>query len=192
MNRMLHRLLIKWYLAIDSELPKWLREKCEKEETLKALWKEENSLTGALSNSRPKEDDVDVSPFLEGRILRAIEEEQREAERPRQSWGLGPLYTFGGLAAVAAVVTIIVSNAPLSPTPEGGLAAEDAALVESAVSGLASVDLDSVNQLVQPDWQNPLDREIENVLVDGKRALSFLAENFVPSDVVEEWGLSDA
>ena len=191
MNRMLHRLLIKWYLASDSELPKWLREKCEKDETLNALWKEENSLTGALSSSRPKEEDVEVSPFLEGRILRAIEEEEREAERPQRSWDLGFVYTIGGLAAVAAAATIIFSNAPLSPTPEGGLAAEDAALVESAVSGLASVDLDSVT-LVQPDWQNPLDREIENVLVDGKRALSFLAANFVPSDVVEEWGLSDA
>ena len=192
MNRMLHRLLIKWYIACDSELPRWLSEKCEKDEDLKALWKEENSLTGALASSRPKEEDVEVSPFLEGKILRAIEESEREAEQPRQSWGLGLVYTIGGLAAVAAAVTIIFSNAPLSPTPEGGLAAEDAALVEDAVSGLASVDLASVNQLVQPDWKNPLDREIENVLVDGKRALSFLAENFVPSDVVEEWGLSDA
>ena len=35
------------------------------------------------------------------------------------------------------------------------------------------------------DWKNPLDQEIEYVLDDAKGAIGFLAENFLPSNLLK-------
>jgi len=194
MNRMMRKLLTRWYLATDSELPEWLRRECEKDEELKALWRKENALTASLANERPAEEDVEVSPFLEGKILRAIDEAQRDPDPSSgKVWSLGPLFTMAGLAACAALAVLFAlrSPQPSIDAPETAAAVEETA-VREAVTGLASVDFKRVEALASSDWKNPLDAEMENVLVDGKRALNFLADSFVPKRVAEDWGLRDA
>jgi len=192
MKRMLRKFLIRWHLANDSTAPEWLRGEIEKDSELQALWREENALTGALSRERTEDDDIEVSPFLEARILRAVRESEEGPEVASRGVNWRMAYAVGGLAACAVFFAAIFSNnSPLSE-PKGGDSLVEKSAAENAAIGLAAVNLKTVDGLAMRDWQNPLDREIESVVVDGRRALSFLAANFVPSEVAVEWGLNDA
>lgn len=118
-------------------------------------------------------------------IIRSVREaaaEPTEEARP----ALRRMWTFGGLAATAALAAILIS-ANLRPrlderAPANLTTADGTVVVVSAVQSLSSGLVDSVipsaGELVA---ENPLQRELGSVYSDVRSALDFLALNFLPT-----------
>ncbi|MEM9158790.1 MAG: hypothetical protein AAGB46_07035 [Verrucomicrobiota bacterium] len=165
----LYRLLISWYELSDNALPRWLREKVESDPGLQDTIRLEKSLSAELKHGGD-ELSREPNPFLKDRILRALDEADRIPES-NTSWVKWA--TVGGAACLAAVV---VWNADLSFESE-----KPGNDIAQIIEIIGDVDREALQSS-----PNPLGAELNNVILDARGAIGFLASNFVPRSLLED------
>ncbi len=182
MKNQLYSLLIRWYATNDSQLPQWLFTACQRDQSLWKLYELENKLSESLSQSSGNKNHEGVRPELTEKILAAIREESltitshpEKRNHFKRNWKLG--IAFAGVSGLTALIVLSVLSTVTM----------DENSIELAVSAQTPTTLVSDDLFETPkDWENPLDREIDNVIADARGAFGFLASNFLPSGITEE------
>lgn len=177
MKTHIYSLLVRWYIATGKELPAWLRKACQQDAKLANLLKQEEELSQELRQVEEPTLDAVSAEALSRRIMNALSDESRiddQFSEPKRSFNWTPV----ALAAAACLVAIVALRVISPENPEEIIAADDASEQPRLVIGQIPIDASN--------WENPLDREVENVLSDARGVVNFLAGNFLPSDLSNE------
>ena len=161
----------------ELELEAALRGHIESCQPCQRFYQQEVSIARGLAGSAVKER-VSPSPFLQARIMTAVERGERA---PHQWPWVNRLGWAAGLA-VACVALFLVIHGPLTPHP---------VVAPADVRGVLKEWTKLENQI--PDQQKlerwsgtvdlPLDKEMRSLLHDARSVAQTLVVNFLPQDV---------
>lgn len=186
MKTSFQKILIRWYHASDKPLPRWLDRACERDPALARERDAEAMLTQRFrQDARPAA--CEASPFLAGRVVRALKEPTRSSPSPLRA-GLPWLVAAGAACALALVVSRWNFQEGGGDIQPGSNHPQIAATTTEPQAG------SSLALTVQPatglgkggTWVNPLDQEIDHVIADARGALNFLATSFLPTGAMEK------
>ncbi len=186
MKTSFQKILVRWYHASDKPLPGWLERACGRDPALARERDAETALSERFHQDvRPARHDA--SPFLAGRVARALNEPQPARSSParaRLSWVVA--------AGAACALALVVSrwnhfgkggDFPPDPTHAGLVAASTEPPRSASAASAAQLAADVRKEA---GWVNPLDQEINHVIADARGALRFLATSFLPTGALEK------
>lgn len=193
MKKAIYRLLINWYQASDKPLPAWLSRACDSDRELSMERDQGEILTRSLKK-RPQEPDAYRGDDMTARVMRQITEQAYFAEQEGMAKQKGGFLRIAGLTGVACALAIVgfqfwqtggLDDSQLGGEGPAVVVHEDSGSNSNTSSG-SGADGGLNLQVLEGDWKNPLDQEIEYVISDAKGALDFLTTSFVPSGMLKK------